>query len=196
MKKQLITLAVAGFTLLSGSASAVTVFFSATSQPGSATVSGADGAGRVIRVATSLDLALTAPAAFADIINNGGTSGDFDTALAGLLGAPTAASPGIVSTDAFSGAFTFANQLELGDAGNRSYLFIVDEAGGDVGGIGVYQGSNVPAVGAASVSPGADTPIIGASDGGFQLTPVAAVPEPSIALLGALGVFGLMRRRR
>jgi hypothetical protein len=44
--------------------------------------------------------------------------------------------------------------------------------------------------------PGANTGLTGAAAAGNGGTAVTFIPEPSVALLGALGVLGLLRRRR
>jgi len=97
-----------------------------------------------------------------------------------------------------NGALSTTGPTELGAVGNRTYLFL--STGGF---IGVFQGANVPSVGAVTFNPatvaqdlvGTSTlQAVSGTNSGFQLAPV--VPEPSTALLGLLGVAGLIRRRR
>ncbi|MEK7952838.1 hypothetical protein [Luteolibacter soli] len=107
------------------------------------------------------------------------------------------ADPGLVrGAVAFTnGTLVSSGATEMGAVGNKTYLFF---EGAD--GIGIYQGPSVPALGAITMN--ATTMIEdlkgtsllqnnGSFNSGFQL-----VPEPSIALLGALGALGLLRRRR
>jgi len=137
------------------------------------------------------------------------TSAAFDTELATLIGATTLTDPGIVRSTTFTnGALTSTGNQELGTVSNKTYLFLVAEAGGFITGIGAYTGSNVPSSGAVTFNPtnAGDTLLVGTSVlaaatvspvqpiSGFQLA--SAVPEPSAALLGALGALGLLRRRR
>ncbi len=139
------------------------------------------------------------------------TPSQFDTALGLLIGSTTSTDPGVVRSTTFSlGALTSSGNQEMGTLANRTYLFLVAEAGGFITGIGAYTGTNVPAGGAVTFNPAnaGDTLSVGTSVlsaaivgppaqpiSGFQLAPVT-VPEPSAALLGAIGVLGLLRRRR
>jgi hypothetical protein len=137
----------------------------------------------------------------------------FDTALTALItGTNTleaSTNPGIVRSTTFaSGALTSTGSVQLGTSGNKTYLFLVAESAGFITVIGVYNGANVPTSGSVTFNPtfANDTAAVGTSVlaaatvgpvqpiSGFQLA--AAVPEPSAALLGALGALGLIRRRR
>lgn len=135
------------------------------------------------------------------------TAAQFDSALALLIGATSSTDPGIVRSTTFTnGVLASTGSVELGSVGNKTYLFLVAEAAGYITGIGSYTGSNAPASGAVTFNPagsgdtlGVGTSVFAAASGGqpvtgFQLA--YAVPEPSAALLGALGALGLLRRRR
>jgi hypothetical protein len=135
------------------------------------------------------------------------TGAQFDSALATLIGVTSSTDPGIVRSTTFTnGALSSTGATELGAVGNKTYLFLVAEAGGFITGIGAYTGANVASAGAVTINPttAGDTLLVGTSVlaaagggqpiSGFQLA--AAVPEPSAALLGALGALGLLRRRR
>ena len=96
------------------------------------------------------------------------------------------------------GAFASTGSSEVGAVGNNGYVFIQSGTW-----FGVFQTPSVPGVGALTASPatiiedlvGTSTlTAISGTNSGWQL--VNAVPEPSVALLGALGIFGLVRRRR
>ena len=110
-----------------------------------------------------------------------------------------AADPGAVrSAIAFTnGAMTSSGSTELGAVGNRLYVWMSSADGTSYG---AYKGVQVPALGTLSINSGSLTDMgVGTSvysatgTAGFQL---AYVPEPSAALLGALGALGLLRRRR
>lgn len=97
-----------------------------------------------------------------------------------------------------NGALSTTGPTELGAVANKTYLFLSTP-----GFVGVFQGTNVPSVGAVTFNPATVTQdLVGTStlqsvsgtNSGFQL--VAVVPEPSTALLGLLGIAGLIRRRR
>lgn len=99
-----------------------------------------------------------------------------------------------------NGAFTSSGPQEMGAIGNFTYLYLANTGSSLVG---VYQGQNVPGVGAVTINPSTATEDlfgtsvlqnISGTNSGFQLMPV--VPEPSIVLLGSLGFLGLLRRRR
>ncbi|MEK7953506.1 PEP-CTERM sorting domain-containing protein [Luteolibacter soli] len=114
-------------------------------------------------------------------------------AFEALIGADPGAVRGPVAFTA--GAFTSSAATEMGAVGNNTYLFLES-----AGGFGIFQGPTVPSLGAVTMNPanmiedlkGTSTLTnVSGTNSGFQL-----VPEPSIALLGALGVFGLIRRRR
>jgi MYXO-CTERM domain-containing protein len=79
-------------------------------------------------------------------------------------------------------------------------MILSGESGGLVNAIGAYKGPIVPSLGAVTFNPtnssdsiGIGTSVFtaGSPNSGFQL-----IPEPSAALLGALGALGLLRRRR
>lgn len=108
------------------------------------------------------------------------------------------ADPGAVRSNvAFTnGAVTSSAVTELGAVGNRIYVWIQSNDGVHWG---AYKGITVPALGSvvinsASVTDiGAGTSVYSATGtSGFQLS----TPEPSTALLGAIGALGLLRRRR
>jgi hypothetical protein len=145
------------------------------------------------------------------------TSAQFDLALAQVIAStnPTleaTTNPGIVRTAAFSaGALSApAAATQVGNSGNRTYFFLVAEAGGFVTAIGAYTGNNVPTTGALTYNPatvgdtiGIGTSVLAPASGsgptltnasGFQLA--AAIPETSTSLLGAIGALALLRRRR
>lgn len=109
------------------------------------------------------------------------------------------ADPGAVRTSVpfTNGALTSSAQTELGAVGNRIYVWIESNDGNSWG---AYKGNTVPSLGsvvinsAALTDIGAGTSVYSATGtSGFQL---AFVPEPSAALLGAIGALGLLRRRR
>jgi MYXO-CTERM domain-containing protein len=86
------------------------------------------------------------------------------------------------------------------NAAEKSYIFLEASTGGYYG---IFQGANVPAAGAVTMTPTSiiedlkgttNVSTVGATKTGWQL--VTAVPEPTAALLGALGALGLLRRRR
>ena len=157
----------------------------------------------LVGVASSMDTLLastsTLPAAF-------------DTALATLIGSTSSTDPGVVRNATFTnGVLASTGTVQLGDVGNKTYLFLVSESGGVITGIGAYTGSNAPASGAVTFnaagsgdSLGIGTSVFAAATtsptqpaSGFQLkSAVAAIPEPSAALLGAIGALVLLRRRR
>jgi MYXO-CTERM domain-containing protein len=96
-----------------------------------------------------------------------------------------------------SGAVAGSQTVEVGAAGSKSYLWISSTDGNS---FGAFQGPNAPAVGAMTFNSATITEdLLGTSTysavgtSGFQL---ASVPEPSAALLGAVGALGLLRRRR
>ena len=106
--------------------------------------------------------------------------------------------PGAVrSAIAFTnGAVTSSGSVELGAVGNRMYVWMSSTDGTSYG---AYKGITVPSLGGIVMNSGTLTDLgVGTSTyaatgtSGFQL----AVPEPSAALLGALGALGLLRRRR
>lgn len=180
---------------LTSTSSAVSVFV--VSNDSNITIDGSTSfSGRAIFVATTTDISGSANAAFSGLLDGTGTSVGFDSALSSWIGSET---PGIFVTDSFAdGAIALGGAS--GDAGaglNRTYMFLVAESGGDLQGLGVYTGPQVPALDGALFMNSADVGDsvgIGTSDGGFQLAPV--IPEPSVAILGALGALGLLRRRR
>lgn len=109
------------------------------------------------------------------------------------------ADPGAVrSSVAFTnGILTSSAATELGAVGNRLYVWIQSNDGLSWGG---YKGITVPAVGGISMTSATLTNIgAGTSEdsatgtSGLQLK---SIPEPSAALLGAIGALGLLRRRR
>jgi hypothetical protein len=171
--------------------------------------------GRAIFVSVTNSLA-NVDTALLPLLNSTTTSSaTFDTTLASVIAAsnpslsPTT-NPGIVRTANFTlGALATTGSIELGNTGNRTYLFLVAESGGVVQGIGAYAGSQVPSSGAVTFNPtfasdlGVGTSIFAAASGsgptatnasGFQL--LSAVPETSTTLLGALGALAMLRRRR
>ncbi|MGL4400195.1 MAG: MYXO-CTERM sorting domain-containing protein, partial [Luteolibacter sp.] len=96
-----------------------------------------------------------------------------------------------------NGAVASNLNSELGAVGNRLYLWIES---GDATSYGAYKGVQVPALGTLSINSGSVSDLgVGTSvfsstgTSGYQL---AFVPEPSAALLGAVGLLGLLRRRR
>lgn len=110
--------------------------------------------------------------------------------------------PGLVrgSVAYTNGAMTSSGNVEMGAAGNNTYLLFISSDGLWVG---AFQNIDAPSVGTIVMNPASMTEdLVGTStltnvsgtNSGFAL--VTVVPEPSIALLGALGVFGLIRRRR
>ena len=198
--KKLILIASIACLAVTGSANAVVPALIGTDTGGTISV-GADATvgGRAIVVSTTAEIAGDIPTAFDSILTSGGSSGDFDAALSGLIGAdPT----GQVFDTTFAGGTLFFNTgtsggTEVGPVGNNTYLFLVAETGGQVDGIGAFQGGDVVALGSIIYSPAGTTAALGSNGGGgFALAEVNAVPEPTVALLGALGVLGMLRRRR
>lgn len=176
----------------------------------------------VVTVTTALNATSLATSFNALLATTQSTPSNFDTALNLLITetnnaatTPISASsnPGIVRSTTFaSGAIASGpTSTELGTANNKSYLFFVAEAGGFITAIGAYTGPGTPGSGALTLNPafagdtlGIGTSVLAASSGsgatltnasGFQLKAVT-VPEPSAALLGAIGALGLLRRRR
>lgn len=115
--------------------------------------------------------------------------------------------PGVVRSNiAFTGgAVTSPGSVELGAVGNKTYVWMSASNGLSWG---AFQGPAVPSLGAVTLNSASMTEdLIGTSTfagtagttsgpqtaSGFQL---ASVPEPSAALLGAIGALGLLRRRR
>ena len=104
-----------------------------------------------------------------------------------------------------NGALTSTGtNTELGTIGNNVYLWIQSSDGNSYG---LYQGADIPSLGTYTLTPAGTSDLIGtsvfaaASAGGnvvsgYQLAFTAPIPEPSAALLGALGALGLLRRRR
>lgn len=99
-----------------------------------------------------------------------------------------------------NGAFTSSGATEVGAAGNKTYMFI---ASADGKWFGAYQNINAPSLGTVVMNPSNMTEdllgtstlqAISGTNSGYQL--VQAIPEPSTALLGLLGIAGLIRRRR
>ena len=171
----------------------------------------------VVSVTTALDAVSLTSSMNALLASATSTPSQFDAALTSLISAtnPTlgaTSNPGIVRSTTFtSGAIASGGTQEVGTAGNKSYLFFVAESGGFIKAIGAYTGPNTPGSGALTLNPSfaGDTLSIGTSVfaavqgsgatltnmSGFQLKAVT-VPEPSAALLGAIGALGLLRRRR
>jgi hypothetical protein len=158
--------------------------------------------GRAIFVTTTTDITLTANAALASLLGPRETPlsvADFNTTLATLIGTTSATSPGILLDYAMTGGLIAVNTpRDVGNSGNIGTLFITSESGGNVLGFGAYGRLVAPATGSMVFNPTTlNTNMIGTSTTGFQLAPVVvAIPEPSAALLGAIGVLGLLRRRR
>jgi hypothetical protein len=205
MKLKHFCIIVATTAALTVASSAVTVSLIgvANASAGLITLNGTAVSGRAIFVTTTgSDVRDGAFASLSPLLLNPGlTSANFDSALATLIGTTTAASPGIVRSVNFSNGVLASNATqEMGDAGNLTHLFLVAESGTDVLGFGAYTGGNVPTLGSVTFTPatagdgiGIGTSVLN-SGSGFQLA--AVIPEPSAALLGALGALGLLRRRR
>ena len=116
------------------------------------------------------------------------------------------ADPGAVRSNLAltNGALSSVGTTELGAVGNNLYLWLQSTDGLTYG---LYQAADVPSLGTVSVTSASTTDWVGTSAfagtagvasgpttaTGFQL---ASVPEPSAALLGAIGALGLLRRRR
>jgi hypothetical protein len=116
-------------------------------------------------------------------------------------------SPGAPVQGLLGGTFLGTNPAEL--SGTQIYVFLTDTATlgsatqfailksplnfpNPIGGTGTVSTTSSVAgmlqvIGSVTDSPGADRDFVSL---------VQIVPEPSVALLGALGVFGLLRRRR
>ena len=109
--------------------------------------------------------------------------------------------PGAVRSNiAFTnGAVVSSGALELGAVGNRMYLWMSSADGLSYG---AFKGIVVPALGSVVMNSGSLTDLgVGTSTysatgtSGFQIGPLESCPEPSAALLTALGALGLLRRR-
>lgn len=215
MKIKLLSILLAATAAFTGTSSAVTVALAgiANTSVGFVTLD-TDGAGpsplavvsgRAIFVSTTDSLVGVSASMNALLASANSTPAQFDAALAALIGTTTSTDPGIVRSTTFTaGGLTSSGNQEMGDLANKTYLFLVAEAGGFITGIGAYTGTNVPAGGAVTFNPanagdslGVGTSVFasGSPNSGFQLAPVT-VPEPSAALLGAIGALGLLRRRR
>ena len=227
MKLKLLSLAFAATALITTNSQAVTLALSGitnttlgliTVDPdGAGATPRATATGRAIFVSVTNTLTGVAASMNSLLASATSTSGDFDTALSGLITAgntiDAGTNPGIVRSATFTnGLLNSTGSVQLGNSGNKTYLFLVAESGGFITGIGAYTGANVPTSGSVTFNPGfaGDGLLVGTSVfaaavvgppaqpvSGFQLAPaVAPVPEPSAALLGALGALGLLRRRR
>lgn len=202
MKKlSLVAIMVATTAALSGVSSAVTLSLTglSTSATGLITLSGNTVSGRAIFVSTTADISASTFNLLSPLLTGETSSAEFDAALASAIGTTTGGSPGIIRTATFTnGALTSTGTAEFGDVGNKTYMFLVAESAGNVSGFGSYTGANAPSLGAVTFNPGTagDSIGIGTSVSGFQLAPVVGIPEPSAALLGAIGALGLLRRRR
>ncbi len=112
------------------------------------------------------------------------------------------ADPGAVrsSLAITNGALQSTGAAELGAVGNNLYLWLQSTDGSLYG---LYKSNaDVPALGTVTITSATMGNLIGTSEyvanaaGGTSSSGFQLVPEPSVALLGALGVFGLIRRRR
>jgi hypothetical protein len=219
MKVKLLSVILAASAVFTSTSSAVIVALGgvANTTVGLVTLD-TDGAGATPRavvsgraIFVSVTDALTGVSASMDTLlsSSQSTPAQFDSALATLIGVTSSTDPGIVRSTTFTnGVLSSTGNQEVGAVSNRSYLFLVAESGGFITGIGAYTGANVPAGGGLIFNPaaagdtlGVGTSVLAAATtdpvqpiSGFQLA--TAVPEPSVALLGALGVLGLIRRRR
>jgi hypothetical protein len=137
---------------------------------------------------TTTELAASSFSAFAPE-----TTAGAKTSFEALLASPTP----LRSATFTNGVLASTGNLTL-NPGEKTYLFLSSSEY-----FGIYQGNNVPSSGAVTMNPatiledlvGTSTlQNVSGTNSGFQL--VAVVPEPSVALLGALGIFGLVRRRR
>ena len=202
--------ATASFTA-SSSAATIGLAAAANSTVGMITIGADNVSGEAVFVSTTTELTGISAAMQTLLASSMTTPADFQSTLATLIGSTSSTSPGIVRNNvAFAAGVLQTNvNANMGSVGNFTYLFLVGETGGFVTGIGSYAGRTVPALGAIMFNPltSNDTPGVGTSvfggiagTSGFQLSPTAfdsaAVPEPSAALLGALGVLSLLRRRR
>jgi hypothetical protein len=164
--------------------------------------------GRVIIVSTTADIGTALSTNLSPLLtltppDAATTSVEFNNALTLSLGTTNATSPGIIRSANFAnGAISSLGSVEVGAAGNFSYMLVVAESEGNVNGFGVYTNAAFPSLGAITFNPAAVGDGLGigtstlASGIGYQLAPVTIIPEPSAALLGALGALGLLRRRR
>lgn len=93
--------------------------------------------------------------------------------------------------------------LDVGAAGNNVYVWMQNTAGTTYG---LFQSADVPNLGSLNITPTSatgdwiGTSVLSAA-GTDPVTPISgwqlySIPEPSAALLGALGALGLLRRRR
>lgn len=214
MKIKLLSVLVAATAALTGNSSAVTLSLAgiANTTVGFITLDPQGPApmglvsGRAIFVSTTDALVGVSASMNALLAVANSTPAQFDSALALLIGTTDSGTdPGIVRSTTFTaGALASTGSVQLGNVANKTYLFLVAEEGGFITGIGAYTGSNVPAAGAVTFNPafsgdgeGVGTSVLatGTINSGFQLAPVS-IPEPSAALLGAIGALGLLRRRR
>lgn len=173
--------------------------------------------GQAIFVSVTNELTGLAASMQSLLATNTSTITSFNTALNSLITGTNTVSagtnPGIIagaSRTFTNGAISPATITgrEGGSAGNITYLFLVAEQAGFITGIGAYTGPSIPSLaGTLTFNPtnandiGVGTSVLAAATtspvqpiSGFQLA--AAVPEPSAALLGAIGALGLLRRRR
>ena len=106
--------------------------------------------------------------------------------------------PGVVrSAVAFtSGLVTSSASTNIGAVANKTYVWMSTSNGS----YGIFQGPNVPSVGAVTLNSATMTEDLAGTStytasgtSGFQLV---TIPETSTALLGAIGALGLLRRRR
>jgi len=207
-KTKLAAIMIAATVAMSGVSSAVVLSLNAFAN-GSVGLIGLQGntaqAGRAIFITSTTDIS---GAIFSNLNSllagvSPTTSATFNAALAAAIGGTSATSPGIVRTANFAaGAISSLGNTELGAVANNTYFVLVSETAGNVNGFGAYRGTAVPSLGAVTFNPtnaqdgiGIGTSVL-ASGVGFQLAPVVIIPEPSAALLGAIGALGLLRRRR
>jgi hypothetical protein len=112
------------------------------------------------------------------------------------------ADPGVVRSNLAitNGALSSTGQSDIGAVGNNLYLWLQSTDGGLYG---LFKSNgDVPSLGTVSITSATMGDLIGTSvyqanaAGGTNSSGFQLIPEPSVALLGALGVLGLVRRRR
>lgn len=101
---------------------------------------------------------------------------------------------GSVGAGSYFGMMSLADWLMPGDADGKSYSLSSSDAGGVNGFFSSSTATTLTQLGASGFVTGSGT--AGVSSDITKSATFQIVPEPSAALLGAIGALGLLRRRR